>query len=82
MHCGAIAPRRAQELGDELEGGVSRMQTIGLAPCLITSPELRWDIRALAERCCPQLGVLSSREMKPSMGIKPIESISLGAQSA
>jgi flagellar biosynthesis protein FlhA len=79
---GALDPRKAQELGDKLEGGVSRMQTMGLAPCLITSPELRRYIRAFAERRCPQLGVLSFREMEPSVGIKPIESISFGAQPA
>ncbi len=79
---GALDPRKAQELGDKLEGGVSRMQALGLAPCLITSPELRRYIRAFAERRCPQLGVLSFREMEPSVGIKPIESISFGAQAA
>jgi len=79
---GALDPRKAQELGDKLEAGVSRMQTLGLAPCLITSPELRRYIRAFAERRCPQLGVLSFREMEPSVGIKPIESISFGAQPA
>jgi flagellar biosynthesis protein FlhA len=79
---GALDPRKAQELGDKLEGGVSRMQTMGLAPCLITSPELRRYIRAFAERRCPQLGVLSFREMEPSVGIKPIESISFGALPA
>jgi flagellar biosynthesis protein FlhA len=79
---GALDPRKAQELGDKLEAGVSRMQTLGLAPCLITSPELRRYIRAFAERRCPQLGVLSFREMEPSVGIKPIESISFGAQAA
>jgi flagellar biosynthesis protein FlhA len=79
---GALDPRKAQELGDKLEAGVSRMQTLGLSPCLITSPELRRYIRAFAERRCPQLGVLSFREMEPSVGIKPIESISFGAQAA
>jgi flagellar biosynthesis protein FlhA len=79
---GALDPRKAQELGDKLEGGVARMQTLGLAPCLITSPELRRYIRAFAERRCPQLGVLSFREMEPNVGIKPIESISFGAQAA
>jgi len=79
---GALDPRKAQELGDKLEAGVLRMQAQGLAPCLITSPELRRYIRAFAERRCPQLGVLSFREMEPSVGIRPIESIAFGAQAA
>jgi len=79
---GALDPRKAQELGDKLEAGVARMQTLGLAACLITSPELRRYIRAFAERRCPQLGVLSFREMEPSVGIRPIESISFGQQAA
>lgn len=78
----AVNPGTGEELDDELEAGVSRMQTIGLAPCLTTSPKRRRYIRASAERRCPQLGVLSVREMEPSVDIKPIESISLGAQSA
>jgi flagellar biosynthesis protein FlhA len=79
---GALDPRKAQELGDKLEQGVGRMQSQGLMPCLITSPELRRYIRAFAERRCPQLGVLSFREMEPSVGIRPVESISFGAQAA
>lgn len=79
---GALDPRKAQELGDKLEQGVARMQSQGLMPCLITSPELRRYIRAFAERRCPQLGVLSFREMEPSVGIRPVESISFGAQAA
>jgi flagellar biosynthesis protein FlhA len=79
---GALDPRKAQELGDKLEQGVARMQSQGLMPCLITSPELRRYIRAFAERRCPQLGVLSFREMEPSIGIRPVESISFGAQAA
>ena len=79
---GALDPRKAQELGDKLEAGVARMQSQGLMPCLITSPELRRYIRAFAERRCPQLGVLSFREMEASVGIRPVESISFGAQAA
>lgn len=79
---GALDPEMARELGDKLEAGVSRMQNMGFAPCLITSPELRRYIRAFAERRCPQLGVLSFREMDPSVAIKPIESIALGAAAA
>jgi flagellar biosynthesis protein FlhA len=58
------------------------MQDLGLAPCLITSPELRRYIRAFAERRCPQLGVLSFREMDPNVSIKPIDSIAFGARAA
>jgi flagellar biosynthesis protein FlhA len=79
---GALDPRKAQELGDRLEAGVLRMQDLGLAPCLITSPELRRYIRAFAERRCPQLGVLSFREMDPNVSIKPIDSIAFGARAA
>jgi flagellar biosynthesis protein FlhA len=79
---GALDPEKAKELGDKLEAAVSRMQSMGLMPCLITSPELRRYIRAFAERRCPQLGVLSFREMDPSVSIRPIESIAFGAKAA
>jgi flagellar biosynthesis protein FlhA len=79
---GALDPRKAQELGDKLEAAAQRMQNQGLSPCLITSPELRRYIRAFAERRCPHLGVLSFREMEPSVGIKPIESISFESRAA
>lgn len=72
---GSLDPSKAP-LGDELEAGVSRMQTIGLASCLITSLEHRRYIRAFAEGRCPRLGDLSFREVDPSVGIKPLESIS------
>jgi flagellar biosynthesis protein FlhA len=72
---GALDPSKAQELGDKLEAAVGRMQSMGLSPCLITSPELRRYIRAFAERRCPSLGVLSFRELEASVGIRPIESI-------
>jgi flagellar biosynthesis protein FlhA len=79
---GALDPEKAQALGNKLEEGVTRMQNVGLSPCLITSPELRRYIRAFAERRCPQLGVLSFREMEPNVSIKPIESVSFGARAA
>ncbi len=79
---GALDPEKARVLGDRLEAGVAKMQGMGFAPCLITSPELRRYIRAFVERRCPQLGVLSFREMDPSVAIKPIESIGFGARAA
>jgi flagellar biosynthesis protein FlhA len=80
---GALDPARARELGDKLEAALSRMQSAGLVPCLITSPDLRRYVRAFAERRCPALGVLSFREIEPSVTIRPFESVSFaGAQAA
>lgn len=78
---GALDPTKAQQLGDKLEAAVLRMQSVGLSPVLVTSPELRRYIRAFAERRCPNLGVLSFRELEPSVAIKPIDSIGFNASS-
>jgi flagellar biosynthesis protein FlhA len=73
---GALDPSKARQLGDSLEHAVSRMQYQGLPPCLVTSPDLRRYVRAFAERRCPMLGVLSFREIDPTVTIRPVETVS------
>jgi flagellar biosynthesis protein FlhA len=73
---GALDPSKARQLGDSLEYAVSRMQYQGLPPCLVTSPDLRRYVRAFAERRCPMLGVLSFREIDPTVTIRPVETVS------
>lgn len=72
---GALDPQRARQLGDSLELAVHRMQYQGLPPCLVTSPDLRRYVRAFAERRCPMLGVLSFREIDPTITIRPVETV-------
>jgi flagellar biosynthesis protein FlhA len=79
---GALDPNRARQLGDSLERAVQRMQGMGLPPCVVTSPDLRRYVRAFAERRTPYLGVLSFREIDPSITIRPVESIGFGAAQA
>jgi flagellar biosynthesis protein FlhA len=79
---GALDPNRARQLGDSLDRAVQRMQGMGLPPCVVTSPDLRRYVRAFAERRTPYLGVLSFREIDPSITIRPVESIGFGAAQA
>src|SRR5690606_7545046 len=72
---GALDPVKARQLGDSLEQAVSRMHYQGLPACLVTSPDLRRYVRAFAERRCPALGVLSFREVDPTITIRPVETI-------
>ena len=55
------------------------MENTGRRPCVITSPDLRRYVRAFAERRCPQLSVLSFRELEPGAAIRPIETVSFNA---
>ena len=75
------ASLQARALRDKLEAGVARMQTLELAPRLNTSPGLRRYIRAAARGIAPGAAGPRCRETEPSMGVKPIESISSGAQA-
>lgn len=79
---GALDPQRARQLGDALELSVSRMQSQGLPPCLVTSPDLRRYVRAFAERRSPMLGVLSFREVDPTITIRPVETVGFNQAAA
>jgi flagellar biosynthesis protein FlhA len=79
---GALDPHKARQLGDALEAAVARMQSRGMPPCLITSPDLRRYVRAFAERRCPILGVLSFREIDPAVSIRPLESVTFQSAEA
>ena len=61
---GALNPEHARMLGLSLEASVARMVKSGRAPCVIASPDVRRYVRAFAERRCPQLAVLSFREIE------------------
>ncbi|MEZ4369939.1 MAG: flagellar biosynthesis protein FlhA [Polyangiaceae bacterium] len=76
---GALDPELARRLGDQLAAAVQRMENTGRRPCVITSPDLRRYVRAFAERRCPQLGVLSFRELEPGAPIRPVETVSFNA---
>lgn len=72
---GALDPEFARQLGIGLEEACKRMISTGLAPCVVTSPDVRRYVRAFAERRCPQLAVLSFRELDPSANIRPFETV-------
>jgi flagellar biosynthesis protein FlhA len=72
---GAIDPEFARQLGGSLEAATRRMMAAGLSPCVVTSPDIRRYVRAFAERRCPQLSVISFRELEASANIRPFETI-------
>jgi flagellar biosynthesis protein FlhA len=72
---GALDPEFARQLGLSLEEACRRMISAGLTPCVVTSPDVRRYVRAFAERRCPQLAVLSFRELDPSANIRPFETV-------
>lgn len=77
---GAIDPEFARNFGASLEVSTRRMMANGLSPCVVTSPDVRRYVRAFAERRCPQLAVISFRELEPNANIRPFETI--GAPNA
>jgi flagellar biosynthesis protein FlhA len=79
---GALDPRQTQALGAELEGAVGRMQSAGLRPCAVVSPDVRRYLRAFAERRIPNLAVLSFRELEPNVNIQAFETVSIAGASA
>jgi flagellar biosynthesis protein FlhA len=79
---GAIDPELARQLGLSLEAAVKRMMQSGRPPCVITSPDVRRYLRAFAERRCPELSVLSFRELEPEVSIRPFETIGFGKAAA
>jgi flagellar biosynthesis protein FlhA len=79
---GALNPEHARLLGLSLESAVARMVKAGRAPCVISSPDVRRYVRAFAERRCPQLAVISFREIEPDVTLKPFETITLTTSEA
>lgn len=79
---GALDPEQAQKLGLALEAAVKRMMQAGRSPCIVTSPDIRRYLRAFAERRCPELSVLSFRELEPDVAIRPFETVGLGRVAA
>ena len=77
---GAIDPEFARQFGLSLEAAARRMMASGVSPCVVTSPDVRRYVRAFAERRCPQLSVISFRELEASANIRPFETI--GAPNA
>ena len=79
---GALDPEQARLLGVSLEASVKRMTLAGRPACVVTSPDVRRYLRAFAERRCPQLAVLSFRELEPDVSIRPFETITLNKAAA
>jgi flagellar biosynthesis protein FlhA len=79
---GALNPEHARTLGLALEAATARMLKAGRAPCVIASPDVRRYVRAFAERRCPQLAVISFREIEPDVTLKPFETISFTSEAA
>jgi flagellar biosynthesis protein FlhA len=79
---GALDPELARQLGIALEETSHKMLISGLTPCVVTSPDVRRYVRAFAERRCPQLAVLSFRELDPGANIRPFETVGFSTANA
>jgi flagellar biosynthesis protein FlhA len=79
---GALDPEQARLLGLSIEASVKRMMQAGRTPCVVTSPDIRRYLRAFAERRCPELAVLSFRELEPNVTVRPFETIGFGKAAA
>jgi flagellar biosynthesis protein FlhA len=79
---GALDPEQARVLGVSMEAAVKRMMQAGRSPCVVVSPDIRRYLRAFAERRCPELAVLSFRELEPEVSIRPFETIGFGKAAA
>ncbi|HEX6277601.1 MAG TPA: flagellar biosynthesis protein FlhA [Polyangiaceae bacterium] len=79
---GALNPEHARQLGVGLEAAVARMVRNGRSPCVIASPDVRRYLRAFAERRCPELAVISFREIEPDVQLRPFDTISLAPSEA
>jgi flagellar biosynthesis protein FlhA len=79
---GAIDPEFARILGQSIEAATRRMVASGLQPCVVTSPDVRRYVRAFAERRCPNLSVISFRELEPSANLRPFETIGVTSAQA
>ena len=73
---GALDPDEVRRLGLALEAAFVRQRAAGRPAVLVTAPDLRRYVRAFVERRCPQLAVLSFREIEPSTTIRPVETVS------
>jgi flagellar biosynthesis protein FlhA len=76
---GALDPEAAKQIGVALETGAQRMLAKGKQPVVLTAPDIRRYVRALAERRCPNLAVLSFREIEPEATLKPFEVVALSS---
>ncbi|MCB9579321.1 MAG: flagellar biosynthesis protein FlhA [Polyangiaceae bacterium] len=74
---GALDPEQAKRLGESLEAATQRMLSAGMAPVVVSSPDIRRYVRAFAERRVPTLVVLSFREIEPDATLRPFEVIAL-----
>ncbi len=79
---GALDPEMARQLGISLEVVTRRMMASGVMPCVVVSPDVRRYVRAFAERRCPQLAVLSFRELEPNANIRPFETVGFSSVAA
>jgi flagellar biosynthesis protein FlhA len=73
---GALDPEEMRRLGLALEAAAQRQRGLGRTAVLLTGPDLRRYVRAFAERRCPNVAVLSLREIEPSTTIRPVETLS------
>jgi flagellar biosynthesis protein FlhA len=79
---GALDPELARRVGLALEGAVARLVASGRTAVLVTGPDIRRYLRAFAERRCPQLAVVSFREIEPDVQIRAFETVSIPPAAA
>lgn len=65
----ALEPSQIQLLLVSLKKGVDHFLSLGIAPILITSPQIRKHIKNLSAQVYPELVVLSYNELEPNVEI-------------
>ncbi len=65
----AMEPSQIQQLLTSIKKGVDHFISIGIAPILITSPQIRRHIKNLSAQVYPELVVLSYNEIEPNVEI-------------
>jgi flagellar biosynthesis protein FlhA len=73
----AMDPELTQGLIEEIVPKIDEMSEQGLAPCLVTTADLRLALRRFLEPSYPQLAILAFQEIPSETMVEPFASITL-----
>jgi flagellar biosynthesis protein FlhA len=70
---GALDPEMLRAVGETAARTMTKFGVHGASPLVVTAPDLRRYVRAVLERKCPDLPVVSFREIEPSAPLRVID---------
>jgi flagellar biosynthesis protein FlhA len=70
---GALDPEMLRAVGETAARTMPKFGVHGASPLVVTAPDLRRYVRAVLERKCPDLPVVSFREIEPSAALRVID---------